>query len=134
MFIHTQITNNDAIADVESCEPFAKTSNKTATPLRFAPQPRSIAFTNGTGYSKSSSQSINCLASLSSTNLNNGYSTSIKFLNNLIRMNQTKIWEDAKHRTFYARDNVSNFIRWSKEFGVNQSVLFESDDLVLHGK
>lgn len=49
-------------------------------------------------------------------------------------MNQTKIWEDAKSRTFYARDNVCNFIKWSKEFGVNQSVLFESDDLVLHGK
>lgn len=49
-------------------------------------------------------------------------------------MIQTKIWEDAKCRTFYARDNVSNFLRWTRGFGVNQSVLFESDDLVLHGK
>lgn len=68
--------------------------------------------------------------------LNSGYSTrgNNHFLDNLMRMHQTKIWEDARCRTFFARDNVSNFIRWSREFGVNQSVLFESDDLVLHGK
>lgn len=56
------------------------------------------------------------------------------FMTNLIRMSQIKIWDDAKCRTFFARDNVCNFIKWSKQFGVNQSVLFESDDLVLHGK
>lgn len=95
---------------------------------------------NGNGPLRSTTtQSINCLASsASSSSLNNGtYSyrlSSNQFLNNLIKMHQTKIWEDAKCRTFYARDNVCNFIKWSKDFGVNQSVLFESDDLVLHGK
>lgn len=48
------------------------------------------------------------------------------------RIQQIKIWEGAKCRTFYARDNVCNFIRWSRDFGVNRSVVFESDDLVLH--
>lgn len=80
------------------------------------------------------------MTSASSTSLNNGQPTcnrasrSNQFLDNLIKMHQTKIWDDAKCRTFYARDNVCNFIKWSKDFGVNRSVLFESDDLVLHGK
>lgn len=120
------------------------TSNKNAftsvlaTPLR-QPQVRvSKLMTNGYGPLKAASQStINSLTTSSTTNLNGFYGSNYllnQFLDNLVRMEQTKIWEDAKCRTFYARDNVSNFIRWSKEFGVNQSVLFESDDLVLHGK
>lgn len=110
-----------------------------ATPLR-QPQPHTSKITNGGFPLRSSLQSINsCLTTSSTTNLNsssgyNGTHHLDQFLNNLIRMEQTKIWEGAKCRTFYARDNVSNFIRWSREFGVNQSVLFESDDLVLHGK
>lgn len=94
--------------------------------------------TNGGPLRSTTSQSINCLvSSASATSLNSGafYGDSRnQFINNLIKMNQTKIWEDAKCRTFYSRDNVCNFIKWSKDFGVNQSVLFESDDLVLHGK
>lgn len=40
-----------------------------------------------------------------------------------------KPWENAKPKSFYARDNVENFIRWCRRFGVNESVLFESDGL-----
>lgn len=138
--VHSPTTSLDA--DIENQGPsYSQDSKNTlvsviATPLR-QPQPRSTLSISGSGgpLRSSSSQSTNCLT----TGLVNGYTSSgqhqqQQFLNNLVRMNQTKIWEDAKCRTFYARDNVCNFIRWSKEFGVNQSVLFESDDLVLHGK
>lgn len=40
-----------------------------------------------------------------------------------------KPWENAKPKSFYARDNVENFTRWCRRFGVNESVLFESDGL-----
>lgn len=132
---------NISIADVGHCEPFhnwrieqSAATFALATPLRHQEQRLGTSANGGYGSSKSSSQSTNCLTTSSSTRSNNGYLTRNQFLNNLIRMNQIKIWEDAKCRTFYARDNVCNFIKWSKEFGVNQSVLFESDDLVLHGK
>ncbi|CAG2116096.1 unnamed protein product [Medioppia subpectinata] len=44
----------------------------------------------------------------------------------------TKCWENAKSQSFYARDNVSNFIKWCRKFGVRDAVLFESEDLVSH--
>ncbi|CAN7994410.1 unnamed protein product, partial [Ixodes pacificus] len=40
-----------------------------------------------------------------------------------------KCWENAKSETFFARDNVDNFLRWCRKFGVNESVMFESDGL-----
>ncbi|XP_015795200.1 probable serine/threonine-protein kinase DDB_G0282963 [Tetranychus urticae] len=43
-----------------------------------------------------------------------------------------KCWENAKSETFYARDNVSNFIKWCRKLNVRECVLFESEDLVLH--
>lgn len=128
------------------------------SPLRHLPSVKRTISTNHSSYGtqnlnslsslrSTSSQSTNCLNSLSNMMMNASYCSAYseyyklvkgygprRFLENLIQMDQTKIWEDARCRTFYARDNVCNFIRWSKEFGVNQSVLFESDDLVLHGK
>lgn len=43
-----------------------------------------------------------------------------------------KCWENAKSETFYARDNVSNFINWTKMIGVRDACSFETEDLVLH--
>lgn len=43
-----------------------------------------------------------------------------------------KCWENAKSHSFYARDNVSNFLKWCRKFGVKDAVIFESDDLVSH--
>ena len=34
--------------------------------------------------------------------------------------------------SFIARDNVSNYIAWCKELGIQDVVIFESEDLVLH--
>ncbi|KAH7640565.1 flocculation protein flo11-like [Dermatophagoides farinae] len=43
-----------------------------------------------------------------------------------------KCWENAKPHTFFARDNVSNFLEWCRRFGVKDAVLFETEDLVSH--
>jgi hypothetical protein len=54
---------------------------------------------------------------------------------NMMMMNnsvQMKCWENAKSQSFYARDNVCNFLKWCRRFGVKEAVLFESDDLVSH--
>ncbi|XP_065663391.1 uncharacterized protein LOC101236105 isoform X2 [Hydra vulgaris] len=34
--------------------------------------------------------------------------------------------------SFVARDNVANYIAWCKELGIQDVIIFESDDLVLH--
>ncbi|KAL3857323.1 hypothetical protein ACJMK2_012001 [Sinanodonta woodiana] len=38
---------------------------------------------------------------------------------------------DAKPGTFQSRDNISNFISWTKEIGIPEVLRFETDDLVL---
>lgn len=50
----------------------------------------------------------------------------------LFKISSVKCWEDAKSQSFYARDNVTNFIKWCRFLGVREAVIFETEDLVLH--
>ena len=38
---------------------------------------------------------------------------------------------NARPETFFARDNVHNFITWCRRLGIFDCLLFESDDLIL---
>ncbi|XP_061162738.1 GAS2-like protein 2A [Saccostrea echinata] len=39
--------------------------------------------------------------------------------------------KEVKPQTFHARDNISNFITWTKDLGIPDVLSFETDDLVL---
>nr|CAD7403861.1 unnamed protein product [Timema poppensis] len=40
-----------------------------------------------------------------------------------------RLWSTASRRSFFARDNMENFIQFCQKLGVHQNLLFESDDL-----
>ena len=56
------------------------------------------------------------------------------FHDNLVKidMKTVKCWDNAKSQSFYARDNVCNFIKCCRYLSVREAVIFESEDLVLH--
>lgn len=45
-----------------------------------------------------------------------------------------KCWPDAKKSSFFARDNTENFLKWCRKLRINEAIMFESDDLVLHSQ
>lgn len=54
--------------------------------------------------------------------------TAVRVLNNP----PVKCFGSAKRETFFARDNVSNFITWCRRaLGIIECLLFETDDLIL---
>lgn len=62
---------------------------------------------------------INLLhTTLTNISLNRGQRISAKTM---------KCWSTAKPRSFYARDNVANFLKWCRTLGVREAVLFETE-------
>lgn len=50
----------------------------------------------------------------------------------LVNIPEVKYFSTAKPQTFFARDNVSNFIKWCRNsLQIIECLLFESDDLIL---
>ncbi|CAB3382117.1 Hypothetical predicted protein [Cloeon dipterum] len=43
-----------------------------------------------------------------------------------------RIWQKAARRSFFSRDNSENFIKFCRQLGVHENLIFESDDLVMH--
>ena len=62
----------------------------------------------------------------------NSSHTSANLCNTPFKICSIKAWENAKSQSFYARDNVCNFIKWCRFLQVREAVIFESEDLVLH--
>lgn len=51
---------------------------------------------------------------------------------NVLKYPSVKCFNSAKQGTFFARDNVSNFIAWCRHaLGIIDCLLFETDDLIL---
>ena len=125
--------------------PFPKTENRKVNTLLFF---RQVTILNNNSHNESkrcqqetSSFRRASLASITSSSIlgsPNGHingggrgSFSVSsFPMERVRMTTLKIWENAKTPSFYARDNVSNFLQWSRFLSVR--VLFETEDLVLH--
>lgn len=40
-----------------------------------------------------------------------------------------RCWQRAARRSFFSRDNTENFIKFCRDLGVHENLLFESDDL-----
>ena len=85
----------------------------------------------------SSGNSIKLNQRQSATNNNStsnvrGILSSGSVSSSVFRISSVKCWEGAKSQSFYARDNVSNFIKWCRYLGVREAVIFETEDLVLH--
>ena len=49
-----------------------------------------------------------------------------------IPLNDVRLNVFARKESFHARDNAANFIKWCRGMDVEESVMFESDGLVLH--
>ena len=49
-----------------------------------------------------------------------------------VPMVAVKFKETAEHGSFFARDNAANFITWCRKYKIEEAILFESDDLVMH--
>ena len=49
-----------------------------------------------------------------------------------VPMGALKCKDTAEHGSFFARDNTANFIEWCRKYKIEEAVLFESDDLVMH--
>lgn len=57
---------------------------------------------------------------------------SISMAGSILKLSPVRFLPGAKAGTFFARDNVSNFISWCRRgLGVFECLLFETDDLIM---
>ncbi|XP_059352913.1 GAS2-like protein pickled eggs isoform X4 [Daphnia carinata] len=45
-----------------------------------------------------------------------------------------RCWERAAKGSFFSRENACNFLNFCRQLGIHENLLFESEDLVLHGQ
>lgn len=81
-------------------------------------------YSSSMGYSKSISPSLSLIGSLSSPKPDHKASI------NWFRIKMLPFRQDAQPGTFFARDNICQFILWCRSLHVLDCLLFETDDLV----
>ncbi|KAI9564270.1 growth arrest-specific protein 2 [Daphnia sinensis] len=47
---------------------------------------------------------------------------------------RVRCWERAAKGSFFSRENACNFLNFCRQLGIHENLLFESEDLVLHGQ
>lgn len=105
----------------------------------FSPIPNKMSRIPREFGSLSSSKSYHCLSNTDSSRRNsglsshNGDSSPFNKLNRGINWTKVRILpfkQDARPGTFFARDNICQFILWCRSLNIIDCLLFETDDLV----
>lgn len=116
-------TNLDNLNENNTSSGSSRASNANTTSN--SPSPTEPNLLNSTNNSKPSSPFVSLVGSLSSPK-----SSDHKASINWFRIKMIPFRQDAQPGTFFARDNICQFILWCRSLNVLDCLLFETDDLV----